>query len=124
MGSVPNHRLPALYALADVFVGPSVVERGGDTESFGVVFAEAMASGCPVIATDVGGIRDLVRPLETGLVVPPRDTVALAAAVCRILDDPELRARLRARSLRSVREDFDHRALHGAYANLIEDAAA
>ncbi len=124
LGSVANQRLPELYASADVFVGPSVVEANGDTESFGVVFAEAMASGCPIVATNVGGIGDLVQSEETGLVVPPHDPKAIANSVLRLLSDPELRIGVRDRGLRSIREHFDHSQLHAAYAGLIEEVAA
>ena len=124
LGAFANERLPELYASADVFVGPSVVEANGDTESFGVVFAEAMSSGCVVVTTDVGGIADLVQGGETGMVVPPRDSVAISAAVLNVLADPVLRDGLRFRGLRAMRERFDHRRLHAEYARLIERAAA
>ena len=124
LGAFANDRLPELYASADVFVGPSVVEANGDTESFGVVFAEAMASGCVVVTTDVGGIADLVRDGDTGLVVPPRDSGAISAAVLNVLADSVLRDGLRFRGLQSMRDRFDHRRLHAAYADLIEEVAA
>jgi glycogen(starch) synthase len=55
---------------------------------------EALAVGCPVIATAVGGVPEVVRDGENGLLVPPRDPAALAAAIARFFGDPELRARL------------------------------
>lgn len=124
LGAFANDRLPELYASADIFVGPSVVEANGDTESFGVVFAEAMASGCVVVTTDVGGIADLVQDGETGIVVPPQDSHAISAAVLRLLDDSVLRDGLRLRALRAIRERFDHRRLHAEYVSLIERVAA
>lgn len=98
--------LPAYYATADLFVGPSIVAEDGDTESFGVVFAEAMASGCPVVATDVGGISDVVIANETGLLVPQQSPAALAEAICALLADSALRARLAANAPRRAAE-FD-----------------
>lgn len=71
---------PFLAAL-DVHVSPSL------TEGLGTVTAEAMALGIPVVATDVGGVRDVVTDGETGVLVAPSDPVALADAMLRILDD-------------------------------------
>jgi glycosyltransferase involved in cell wall biosynthesis len=65
-----------------------------------------MAHGRPVVATGVGGLRDLVRDRETGLVVPPRDPGALRRALVRLLDDHELRQRLGAAGRERAREHF------------------
>jgi phosphatidyl-myo-inositol alpha-mannosyltransferase len=82
VGRVANEDLHGYEAAADVFVAPSV---GGET--FGVVLVEAMAAGVPVVASDIPGYDEVIREGE-GLLVPPRDPAALAAAVARILDDP------------------------------------
>jgi glycosyltransferase involved in cell wall biosynthesis len=121
LGAIPNADLPAHYASADMFVGPSVVARGGDTESFGVVFAEAMASGCATIATDVGGVSDLVVQGETGLVIAERDARAIADAVRLLCAEPALGERLVRNGTERMRERFDHRVVHAAYGDLIED---
>jgi glycosyltransferase involved in cell wall biosynthesis len=73
---------------AGVLVLPSLAE------GFGLVLIEAMAAGVPVVATDVPGIREVVRNGVTGLLVPPGDAAALAVAIRRIVDDAELRQRL------------------------------
>ncbi len=70
---------------ADVFVLPS------DFESFSYTLLEAMASGLPCIATDVGGNRDLVEPDRTGLLVPRDNPQRLADAMIRLAGDPEMR---------------------------------
>ena len=62
----------------------------------GSVLVEAMASGLPVVASAVGGIPEVVRDGETGLLVPPGDVAALTTALDRLAADPELRARLAA----------------------------
>jgi glycosyltransferase involved in cell wall biosynthesis len=64
------------------------------TEGFPNSVVEAMAAGRPVVGTDVVGIRDAVRHEETGLLVPPGDPVALAAALRRLLNDPDLARRM------------------------------
>ncbi|HLN42613.1 MAG TPA: glycosyltransferase family 4 protein [Acidimicrobiales bacterium] len=73
------------------------------TEGFPLVIVEAMLAGIPVVASNVGGIPEMVVDGETGLLVPPGDAPALAAALERLLGDPELRAAVAARS-RSVAE--------------------
>ncbi len=67
---------------------------------------ESLAVGRPVVATDVGGNRELVRDGETGLLVPPEDAEALAAALDRLLGDPELASRLAGNGARFVRENL------------------
>jgi D-inositol-3-phosphate glycosyltransferase len=75
-------------------------------EGFGVVCAEAMAHGRPVVAAAVGGLLDLVTDEETGLLVPPRDVPALREALKRLLADGELRTRLGANARRRAQEEL------------------
>lgn len=89
LGSVSNERLPGYHAAADVYLGPAL---GG--ESFGIVLVEAMAAGLPVVASRIRGYDEVVRDGVDGLLVPPGDPGALAAATGRILDDPALAERL------------------------------
>ena len=88
IGFLPNPELQERLARAAVVAVPS------HREGFGVVCLEAMAHGRPVVASAVGGLRDLVVDGETGFLVPPRDRDALRAALERLLADRELRARL------------------------------
>jgi phosphatidylinositol alpha-1,6-mannosyltransferase len=107
-GFVPDAELVDWHRMADVYVMPS---RGGgeDSEGFGITFLEAGACGVPVIGTDSGGIPDAVIHNETGLLVPSGDSDALAAAIKRILGDPDLAMRLgqaaRSRILRELTWD-------------------
>jgi glycogen synthase len=87
-GFVEHRAVPALLASLDVLVLPSAYEEMGS------VLVEAMASGLPVVASAVGGIPEVVRDGETGLLVPPGDVAALTAALDRLAADPELRSRL------------------------------
>jgi phosphatidylinositol alpha-mannosyltransferase len=86
-GVVPEDELRRQLARADVLAAPSV--KG---ESFGLVLAEAMAAGVPVVASDIPGYRDVLR--AGGVLVPPGDAPALARALDRLLADPAARARL------------------------------
>lgn len=95
LGNVPHDLLPPYHAACEVFCAPATGQ-----ESFGIVLVEAMAAGLPIVATDIPGYREVVRGGEDGLLVPPEDPGAVAAALRRLLDDPELSARL-ARSARS-----------------------
>jgi glycosyltransferase involved in cell wall biosynthesis len=90
-----------LYDKADIFVLPT----RGDT--LGLVFAEALACGVPVIACDVGAVSEIVIPGETGLLVPPRSPEQLALAIRSLADQPELRRRMSERGLTMVRELHD-----------------
>src|SRR5262245_6726679 len=89
LGTVPHEEVPRYLAAADVFCSPAVGQ-----ESFGIVLVEAMAAGVPVVATDIPGYREVVRDGEDGLLVRPNDPVALAAAIRRVLSEPDLAAAL------------------------------
>jgi glycosyltransferase involved in cell wall biosynthesis len=71
-------------AAMDVFVLPSL------NEGMGRVLLEAGAAGTPAVAASVGGVPDIIRNGETGILVPPRDARAIAEAVCSLARDPEL----------------------------------
>jgi phosphatidylinositol alpha-mannosyltransferase len=98
LGHVPSHDLPRWYATGDIFVSPALGH-----ESFGIVLAEAMASGRAVVASDIPGYRSVVQPGVNGVVSPPGDVPALARAIAALVEDPERRAALaqrgRARAL-------------------------
>jgi phosphatidylinositol alpha-mannosyltransferase len=89
LGAVPHDDLPPVHTACDLFLGTAV---GG--ESFGYVLAEAMAAGLPVVASDIPGYDEVITNEVDGLLVPPRDPAAVAAAAARVLDDPALAARL------------------------------
>jgi glycogen(starch) synthase len=117
LGFVPHDRLLRLYERASVVVCPS------RREGFGVVCAEAMAHGRPVVASAVGGLRDLVVDSETGLLVPPGDVAALRAALDRLLADRELRARL-GRAARERAREFSWERVTRRTISAYEDALA
>jgi glycosyltransferase involved in cell wall biosynthesis len=75
-------------------------------EGFGLVVLEAMLAARPVVASQVSALPELVADGETGLLVPPDDPKALAAAVVRLLDDPQFAARLGAAGLARARAEF------------------
>jgi phosphatidylinositol alpha-1,6-mannosyltransferase len=93
-GALPDAEVAEACAAADIYLGLSRLDRGVNVEGFGISFVEAAASGTPSVAGDSGGVRAAVRDGETGLVVPPEDVGAVAAAIERLLGDPELRRRM------------------------------
>ncbi len=97
-GRVSNEHLPRYYASADVFCSPA---RGG--ESFGIVLLEAMASGVPIVATDLPGYRTVLAPGAQGLAVPPRDPAALSGALRTLLREPALRREMGDRGIETAR---------------------
>lgn len=99
-GRLGDEILPTYYAAADVCVVPS------HYEPFGLVAIEAMASGTPVVASDVGGLQFTVVPGETGLLAPPKNDVAFAAAIDAILLDPDYRNQLGQAARKRVESKF------------------
>jgi len=103
-----GHRddVAGLLAAADVVVLPSY------GEGIPRILLEAASAGLPLVATDVPGCREIVRPGENGILVPERDAVALADALQRLAQDPALRKRMSARSRAIACKEFaDERVL-------------
>jgi glycosyltransferase involved in cell wall biosynthesis len=87
LGARPESELPSLYAAADLYLWPAV------NEAYGVALLEAQAAGLPVIAGRAGGVADVVREPDAGVLVPPEDAQAFAGAVARLVgDEPRRRA--------------------------------
>jgi len=102
----------------DVFVLPSRFE------SFGLAVLEAMLAGLPVVACDVGSVGELVVDGTTGLLVPPDDASGLADALRRLLDSPELRARMGAAGRRRALELFAPEIMARQYETLYDELLA
>lgn len=105
-GSVPNRQLPPYYRAADVFVLPSIVDSKGDTEGLGVVLLEAIAAGTPVVASNVGGIPDIVIHNKTGLLVGQKNPQQLAAAIISLLKNKPLSRKLSASAKKHIAEKY------------------
>lgn len=93
--------IPEILADHDIMLVPSVWK-----EAFGYVLIEAMAVGCPVIASSVGGIPEVISDGEEGVLVPPGDVGALSEAILRLWRAPDLRQRLAANALQKIRSGF------------------
>jgi glycosyltransferase involved in cell wall biosynthesis len=101
LGFVPDEELPDLYSLSRVFVLPSLY-----CESFGITILEAMAAGKPVVASNVGGVPEVIEDGVTGLLFKRGDERDLAGSVLRILTDRDLALDLAGKARRSVEENF------------------
>ncbi|CAN5763094.1 GDP-mannose-dependent alpha-(1-6)-phosphatidylinositol monomannoside mannosyltransferase [soil metagenome] len=93
-GPITPDELRIRYSRCDAFVLPAVRDSKGDVEGLGVVLIEALLQGKPVIASASGGIVDIVRHGETGLLAPAGDSAGLAGAITIYMDDPEFALRL------------------------------
>ncbi|MCJ7709257.1 MAG: glycosyltransferase family 4 protein, partial [Chloroflexi bacterium] len=91
LGRVSDDEKAQLFRTVDVYVSPAT-----GAESFGIVLLEAMASGAPIVASDIHGYKGVVRRGREGLLVPPREPKQLAAAIARLLQDRDLAARMSA----------------------------
>ena len=100
MGKVSYDDLPRYYASADIFCSPAT-----GAESFGIVLLEAMSAGKPVVASDIEGFRGVMTDGEHGLLVPKKDSDALAGALGKLARDPELRSKLGGQGNRTA-EDY------------------
>jgi sugar transferase (PEP-CTERM/EpsH1 system associated) len=109
-----GHRedVPHLLAELDIFVLPSLSEGLSNT------LLEAMAAGLPVLASDVGGNRELIESERTGVLFPSGDDAALAAQLARLLGSAELRARLGNAAALRARSEFSMEAMLARYASL------
>lgn len=92
--------------VAEILAAAHVFVLSSRAEALPISVLEAMAAGLPVVASHVGGLPDMVLEGETGFLVPPGDSAALARAVARLLDDPALRVRLGAAGRARVEAQF------------------
>jgi glycogen(starch) synthase len=116
LGWIGDDVLRSLYGIADLTVVPSIYEP------FGLVALEAMASGCPCIVADTGGLREVVPHELAGLRFRARDPRALARMAIRVLSDPDLEARLIVEAHEHVRR-FDWADIAAETAGLYADMA-
>lgn len=114
-GSVPNKLLPPYYRAADVFVLPSIVDSRGDTEGLGVVLLEAIAAGTPVVASNVGGIHDVVIGGKTGLLVEQKNSQQLPAAIIGLLGSSRLRRSLSAAATKHIGKNYSWQKVAGDF---------
>jgi glycogen(starch) synthase len=106
----------------DLVAGAAVLAQPSRADAFGLVVLEAWRAGVPVVVADAGGLPRLVRHEVDGLVVPPDDPPALAAALDRLEDEPGLACRLGAAGRRRLREEMTWERVYPAWHRLLEQA--
>jgi glycosyltransferase involved in cell wall biosynthesis len=114
-GSVPQNKIQPYYDAADVVLVPSM------RDAFPIVNLEAMSMMRPVVASKVGGIPEVVKNNETGVLVPPSDPSSLAEAVLKLYGDPEMGARLGRNGRRCVEERFTWDRIAGEFESAYHD---
>ena len=107
LGALPHAEVLPLYATADVFVLPSIIEDSGNVENLPTVLLEAQAYGIPVVSTSVGGIPETMVDSVTGKLVGPRNPEQLAKAIMEILGTADLRQRMAVAGRTFVEENFN-----------------
>lgn len=111
-GRAADEDLAKYYNLCDVFVMPSrYIAAEGDVEGFGIVYMEASSCHKPVIGGNSGGVVEAVLDGETGLIVDPSSAEAIAEAVIRLREDPDLAERLADNGYRRAKEHFRYGAI-------------
>lgn len=106
-GKLSPEELANEYKTANVFTLPAIVDSKGDTEGLGVVLIEAMELGLPVVASNVGGIPDVVVDGVSGILVPEKNPEALASAYKRLAAEPELQKQLLEGARKRIDECFN-----------------
>lgn len=106
--------IPELLELADVFVLSSL------SEGISVTLLEAMAAGLPIVATDVGGNREVVIHEHNGLLSPRRDAFTMASHMLRMIEDPDLRMTMGRAGRHRYETRFTQRIMHRGYAAIYE----
>ncbi len=119
-GSIEHKKLPEYFAAADIFIGPSVQASGGDSEGFGLVFAEALSCKTPVITTDLPAIADIVQNNINGFAVEQKNSKELAKKIIFLLKNPDKIKEMGEAGRKFVSANFDWKIVSEKYKNLIK----
>ena len=115
LSNVSDEQLLELYNLSDLFVLPSIVDSQGNTEGLGVVLLEAMACGLPVIASNIGGIPDIVNDGETGLLVPEKNFKEISKSIAELIENEDLKKKIAIEGYKMIKEDFSWEKIAKGY---------
>jgi glycosyltransferase involved in cell wall biosynthesis len=106
-GFVSNAELSSLFRSCSIYVHPAIYDSKGDTEGQGVVLVEALSNRRPVVASAVGGIVDVIKDGQTGILVPEKNPDAIAKSVLRLIEDPDYARQLGEQGYAHARNYFD-----------------
>jgi glycosyltransferase involved in cell wall biosynthesis len=117
LGFLPEPELPRYFGLADVFCFPSIFE------TFGIVLAQAMSAGLPVVAANTSAVPEVVQHGVTGLLSPPLDASAMAVHIAALLDDRALRLRMGEQARERATQLYDWNRIADRYEEVLWAAA-
>ena len=123
-GRIERDRLSALFAAADLFLLPSVHDHAGNVDGLPNTLLEAMATGLPIIASNVVGVPTVINDGVEGLLVPERDVTALSAAIVTLLRDPARAATLGAAARSRVERELTWPQIAQRYLAVYREALA
>lgn len=123
-GRVPRQEIAAYFGAADIVSVPSVRDEAGNVDGLPNVVLEGMAAGKPIVASNIAGFPDVIGEGESGLLVPEKDSDAIADAVVRLARDAELRTRLGAHGRAQVHADLNWENVARRFVGVYERVAA
>jgi len=123
-GFILHKDVPALINAHDIFVMPSKIGSTGDRDGLPTVIMEALLGRVPVVATDVGGIREVIRDGETGLLIQQRNPKAMADAIQTLTDDRENAVRMADNGKKLVVDFYDTARNARTFYDLIENSSS
>ena len=103
IGRIDNNEVVDYLRMIDIFVVPSI----SSSESFGVAAVEASSCSIPVIASNIGGLPEVVVDGETGYLVPPRNEEAISEKIIKLIEDPELRKKLGTNGRKFILDNYE-----------------
>lgn len=118
MGAKPHNELKIIYASADIFVAPSITAKDGDMEGIPTAIMEAMASGLPIIASESGGIKELIQDDENGLLVAEKNVNEIAKMINMLFKNTSKMVKLKNNAQLTVKQR-DYKNLARQYAKII-----
>ncbi len=124
VGHIPWDQTPEYLKAADVFVVPSIQDEAGNIDGLPTVLLEAMAAGCAIVASCIAGIPEVIRDGENGLLVPPKDEVALAEKICLLLGNKDLRQQLGEAAQKTVATRYRWIQIAERVATILQASAA
>lgn len=122
VGYVTGEKKLDYIAMSDIMIVPSIVTESGDTEGLPVVIQEGMAAGKPIIASDVGGIRDIIKNGWNGFLIEQKRSDQVAAKVLELIMNKDLRTELSEHAVETCRE-YDWAVIGGKYIKIIKSGA-
>jgi glycosyltransferase involved in cell wall biosynthesis len=120
-GKVSAEELERLFSQGDMFILPAIIDKNGDTEGLGVVLIEAMTYKMPVIASNVGGIPDVIIPGKSGILVEQKNPSMLADAIIDLLRNPKKMQDIGEMGYAFISKEFSWKKVIGEIESLYEE---